>query len=628
MRTRVAASLLLVPLLLGGAGLPARGAQPGIEPERPDQPSAGDDPREDAFARSAGKRVTAGPYTSVQVNVDSLGRNILHDAANEPSIAVNPTNPQNMVIGWRQFNNIVSNFRQAGWAYTFDGGASWTFPGVIEPGVFRSDPVLGADSSGAFHYQSLVGATFGVDVFTSLDGGVSWTRKTPSFGGDKNWMAIDRSGGPSDGHIYGIWQRFFSCCDPDTFTRSTDGGASFEAPVDVAYRPFFGTLAVGPDGEVYAGGGDGTFTQDVSVFVVARSTDARDPASAPSFTGRPVDLGGTMAFTAEPNPGGLIGQANVAVDGSAESSRGNVYLLASVAPYVALEGADPADVYVVRSRDGGATWSDPVRVNDDVSFANWQWFGALDVAPDGRIDAIWYDTRGSGRSNVSQLYYAYSYDEGDTWSANAAASPPFDSTVGWPNQNKIGDYITVLSDATGAVAAYPATFGGEQDVYFIRLFPDCNGNGISDVTDRSSDPSLDCDANRIPDACEAAPVCIGAGSVPDGAGTSGAPLRLGKEPGGDLRLTWGASCAAGDADYVVYEGTLGSFASHAAPTCGTGGATTTVRELPSGDAYFLIAPSNAGREGSLGRNSQGAERPQGTPACFPRAIRACAAKSP
>ena len=85
-------------------------------------------------------------FTSFQVNVDATGHNITGDAANEPSITVDPTNGNKMTIGWRQFNSVASNFRQAGWSYTTNGGATWTFPGVLENNVFRSDPVLGSDT--------------------------------------------------------------------------------------------------------------------------------------------------------------------------------------------------------------------------------------------------------------------------------------------------------------------------------------------------------------------------------------------------------------------------------------------------------------------------------------------------
>src|SRR5689334_1748325 len=49
-----------------------------------------------------------GNFISYQVNVDSNGNNIVGDAANEPSICVNPTNLNKMSVGWRQFNSVSS----------------------------------------------------------------------------------------------------------------------------------------------------------------------------------------------------------------------------------------------------------------------------------------------------------------------------------------------------------------------------------------------------------------------------------------------------------------------------------------------------------------------------------------
>ena len=96
-----------------------------------------------------------GVFTSYQVNVDGNGNNILGDAANEPSISVDPTDGTKMVIAWRQFNSINSDFRQAGWGYTTDAGIHWTFPGVLQNNVFRSDPVTKSDETGNFFYLSL-----------------------------------------------------------------------------------------------------------------------------------------------------------------------------------------------------------------------------------------------------------------------------------------------------------------------------------------------------------------------------------------------------------------------------------------------------------------------------------------
>lgn len=138
-----------------------------------------------------------------QVNVDAQGQNIVGDAANEPSIAIDPTAPNRIVIGWRQFDTIASNFRQAGYGWSNDGGRSWHFDGVLTPGVFRSDPVVETDSAGNFYYYTLPDLATGprCELFRSTDGGATWTGPVLANGGDRAWMTIDKSGGIGDGNI-------------------------------------------------------------------------------------------------------------------------------------------------------------------------------------------------------------------------------------------------------------------------------------------------------------------------------------------------------------------------------------------------------------------------------------------
>ena len=143
-----------------------------------------------------------------------------------------------------------------------------------------------------------------------------------------------------------------------------------------------------------------------------------------------------------------------------------------------------------------------MRINDDPAGTNaWQWFGTLSVAPNGRLDVVWNDTRNSGQVNLSELYYAYSTDAAISWSVNAPVSPVFDSHVGWPNQNKLGDYYDMISDQAGASLAYAATFNGEQDVYFLRL-GDCDDNGIHDGEELADGSAADINGNGILDRCE------------------------------------------------------------------------------------------------------------------------------
>lgn len=441
--------------------------------------------------------VTFGAYTSVQVNVNGNNQNILNDAANEPSITVDPTNPDVIVIGWRQFDNIASSFREAGWAYSHDGGTNWTFPGVLEQGVFRSDPVLDSDNQGNLYYLSLgVTATFQCDVFVSSDGGISWNGPFFAYGGDKSWFMVDRSGSTGDGNLYQSWNIAGNSYFPNIFNRSTSGGLTWSNPSLIPDWPVFGTLDVTSDGVLYVCGTPG---QDFNRISISRSTDARFGVASPTFQTVDVNLAGDVSLFGGPNPGGLLGQIWVAADRSNGPTEGNVYMLASLDP----NGPDPMDVHFIRSTDAGLTWSNPIRINDDPTGANrWQWFGTMSVGPNGRIDVVWNDTRSSLQDNVSELYYAYSMDGGFIWSDNIQVSPSFDSHLGWPNQAKIGDYYDMVSDAEGGHLAYSATFNGEQDVYYLKVFPDCNNNSNPDFLDIQSGFSDDENTNGIPDECE------------------------------------------------------------------------------------------------------------------------------
>lgn len=468
--------------------------------EPPDDPWL---PQTESSVAPGGRYELSG-FTSIQVNVDSQGRNIRNDAANEPSIATDPRNPNRIAIGWRQFDTISSNFRQAGVAYSRDGGRTWTFRGVLDRGVFRSDPVLRASEDGRIYYYSLtINGLYTCDTFFSDDGGRSWVGPIEAYGGDKAWIAIDRTGGIGDGNFYAAWD-YAGCCGSNVFTRSTDGGVSYMYPIPIPNRPDWGTVTVGPDGAVYVGGNR---AGDLSRFSVAKSSNAKDGSITPTwdFT-RTVTLGGRQVFyeSGNPNPGGLLGQVWLIADRSGGPRNGYLYMLCSVDP----PGSDPMDVMFARSTDGGNSWSAPVKVNsDEASGTNaWQWFGTMGVSPNGRIDVVWNDTKNTRNVRLSELRYAYSQDGGLSWSQPATISPVFDSWVGWPQQNKLGDYYDIESDRVGAHVAYAATFNGEQDVYYLRIGDyDCNGNGVGDARDISGNTSRDLNGNGIPDECE----CIG-----------------------------------------------------------------------------------------------------------------------
>src|SRR5436853_2845985 len=464
-------SLVLIPLALGQLA-PTTRVPRGVPLEIYDNPPA--PPR---IMQTSPRMISKfDTFTSFQANVDANGQNIVGDAANECVLSLDPTNGSKMTVGWRQFDDVASNFRQAGWGYTTDPGTTWTFPGVLEPGIFRSDPVTSSDELGTFFYLSLESNTaqsfFCDNVYRSTNGGQTWLELQPdrlAGGGDKEWFTIDKTNGPGHGFQYQADDGINCSGGGVQFQRSTNGGVTWQSPINIPNGPVYGTLDVDTNGNLFVGG------EGNSGFFCERSSNAQIGGQTPTFDrSTAVNLGGQLGGGGI-NPAGLDGMLFLAIDRSGGPTNNNIYMLASVQP----PGRSTTDVMFVRSTDGGLTFSAPHRVNDDpVNPSKWHWFGTFSVAPNGRLDAVWYDTRNASNNTDSQLFYSYSVDGGVTWAANVAVSNPFNPFEGYPNQSKIGDYITIVSDNTGGNVAYSGTFNfnasrgqHEEDVYYVRVAP-------------------------------------------------------------------------------------------------------------------------------------------------------------
>jgi hypothetical protein len=260
-------------------------------------------------------------------------------------------------------------------------------------------------------------------------------------------MTIDTTTGIGRGNIYHAcspWANY-SGRETNMFTRSTTGGQSWMTPIGVPLSPYWGTLEVGPNGELFVVGSD----YDVN-FTVCRSTNAQNPSVTPVFElTRTVSLGGESLFQVPGvNPAGLIGQPWIAVDRSTGPTRGNAYLLCSVT-----STGNPVNVMFSRSTDGGSTWSAPIRINDDATNQGaYHWFGTLSVAPNGRIDACWNDTPEPQQHLFRALLHLVGRRRPDLYPIGRSVRH---STTRWAIQcNRRWDYIGMVSLNEGAHRLY------------------------------------------------------------------------------------------------------------------------------------------------------------------------------
>ena len=159
--------------------------------------------------------------------------------------------------------------------------------------------------------------------------------------------------------------------------------------------------------------------------------------------------------------------------------------------------ANYSEVFHRASYDGGRTWTDAKALTDeDSELYAGQFFPNLSVADNGRVDVAWWDTRDTPGQRFNDLYYAYSLDDGRTWSKNVRVTDrSVDRRVGvWGLNYDIASQPGVASTNAYAVFGWDDTRntdtsisdstylgGGLQDVYIAAAQFEAIGGGASNA---------------------------------------------------------------------------------------------------------------------------------------------------
>ena len=427
----------------------------------------------------------------VNAGAGNLGDISVH---NSPTVVRNPRDDRNLVVT----NRIDGPDFSCAVHVSSDAGKTWRRTKVpIPPGPGRKcyapDAAFGADGTLHVVYVTLQGrgnTPSAVWAVSSRDGGRTLTvpRRVAGPLAFQVRIAADPD---RRGTLYVSWVQArevgtlrFTGANPIVVARSEDGGRRWSRPVRASSparaRVLAPSAAVGARGELY-------------VLYLDVGGDTLDYEGAHDATGGPPYAGRFTLVLARSLDRGATWAESVVDDRVVPTRRFIAFLppFPSLALdrdsgrlYVAFhDGRDgDADVRVWSLARGAGTWSEPVRVNDTpLRDRTDQYMPKLAVAPDGRVDVVYYDRRDDEGSNVfNDVSLQSSSDGARSFGARTVlSSTAFDSRIGFGSERNladIGSRLGLVSGDDDAVAVWSDTRSGtdassKQDLYVAVAAP-------------------------------------------------------------------------------------------------------------------------------------------------------------
>ncbi len=392
---------------------------------------------------------------------------------NEPAIAIDINNPQLMVAGSNL--NLV--------AYSRNAGKTWKYKRLTSSYGVWGDPMLLVDTNSNFYFFHLsqypgpkwldrivcqksldMGKTWNDGSFTELDGKMH----------DKEWAVVDRR----TNIIYMTWTVFdkYQGGAKDSsnilFTKSTDNGTTWSKPMRINDRggdckdddnTVEGAVpAIGPNGEIYV-----VWSGHNNLYF-DKSTDGgntwlkNDMIIAKQYGGWKYDIPGLDRCNGLPI---------IDCDLSKGEHNGTLYINYSDQKF----GLNDTDVWLLKSTDGGETWSKRIRVNDDKAgkqqFLNWF---TIDQT-NGYLYFVFYDRR-NHPDKMTDVYMAVSKDGGKTFDNFKISEEAFAPT----KSAFFGDYTNIAATNGTIRPIWSRMDTGRTTILTALIIPDSIGVSVEE----------------------------------------------------------------------------------------------------------------------------------------------------
>jgi hypothetical protein len=356
---------------------------------------------------------------------------------NDAPIVADPSNPRNLLVGSNDWDCSV--YESLGFYVSLDGGSEWNqvcmssrfFDG--QEYIPADGPILGYDRNGAAYIGGYYpsdgdGPSFAVEAFEKSSDGVNWTVPAPAIASktsvpDYCWMTVDtNANSPYVDSVYVscvMIEQSHNTRNQLVVSHSNDGGTTWQLANVAAVQYFPDTdyntaMTVGKDGTVYLtwmycdtpGPHACIVDGDEGYMVFSKSSDGGNTWSKPKLVA-PVRL-----IYPVPNTQALYSPnvPAIGVDNSDGRNAGNLYVVMYNWTGTFMQ------VQVVRSVDGGATWSKPVPVAPGIThdqFLPW-----ISVSPTGLVGVIWLDRRNDPNNVDYQAFAGISSDGGSSFQPN------------------------------------------------------------------------------------------------------------------------------------------------------------------------------------------------------------------